>query len=445
MLILAASLFFTNPVPLELPRAWGDKFSDNELALDQAVDGRWVDDELRIFMLINLAKESPTDNAGYSTRMDFEQSRRAIDKRDKKTLREEIQRYVDFELPEKERRPRQLARGYDDIDYWQGTNRNVIACAYLKEKSSVWRLALWYLAEGDDYDEACEVFTKEFLEAHADKSIASVEKLEKPSERELLRRDAHHSITNYPAWAWTDSEEFTVLDELGDVDYFRTALTNELKVYRQKYAETVPTGISVTNELALARIFSSRERYLEALATDGLTNITWTAAYWSPVRRELVAYLPEDGEKRLLSTIRHEAFHQYLSYATLFWPVSPWLNEGYAQYFEYSEPDYFCDPADMPELAPLVAPVLMMDYDEFYAGTDLERRLKYRVAHSIVYFLEQGADKVRFKPFKNLKADYFKALLETHDMRLATSAAFKNSDTLKLFVKEWTKFWEDVM
>ena len=34
------------------------------------------------------------------------------------------------------------------------------------------------------------------------------------------------------------------------------------------------------------------------------------------------------------------------------------------------------------------------------------------------------------------------ALVETRDMRRATSAAFKDAELLKKFVAEWKKFWK---
>ena len=101
------------------------------------------------------------------------------------------------------------------------------------------------------------------------------------------------------------------------------------------------------------------------------------------------------------------------------------------------------DSLDLTQLEPLVVPLLMMDYDAFYAGTDRERMLKYRLALSIVVFIEEGASKVRFEPFKDLKRDYMKALFETRDMQKATAAAFRNKDQLKLFVSEWAKFWKE--
>ncbi len=97
---------------------------------------------------------------------------------------------------------------------------------------------------------------------------------------------------------------------------------------------------------------------------------------------------------------------------------------------------------DIDKIAAAIPGVLMMDYGQFYDGSDLERRFKYRLAWSIVRFIEKGADDVRLKPFAGVKRRYLDALIETHDMRKATSAAYKDADLLKQFVAEWKKFWK---
>ena len=178
-----------------------------------------------------------------------------------------------------------------------------------------------------------------------------------------------------------------------------------------------------------------------------MTNMVWSAAYWSPQRRELVAHLSVNGEQELLRTIRHEAFHQYLSYAASMIPSSPWFNEGYAQYFEDDASADWGEGFDVTDenvdrMAVAIPGVLMMDYEQFYGGSDFERRFKYRLAWSVVRFIEKGADEVRLKPFEGLKKRYMEALIETRDMRKATSAAFKDADLLKRFVGEWIKYWK---
>jgi len=145
-----------------------------------------------------------------------------------------------------------------------------------------------------------------------------------------------------------------------------------------------------------------------------------------------------------MKTIRHEAFHQYLSYACSMVSASPWLNEGYAQYFEDEESaDWGVDVGAerLERLAESLPALMLMDYAEFYGGTDAERRLKYRTAWSLARFIEKGAPKVRFEPFANLKRDYVESLLRHRDMRRATADAFGSEDKLKSFVSEWKRFW----
>ena len=100
-------------------------------------------------------------------------------------------------------------------------------------------------------------------------------------------------------------------------------------------------------------------------------------------------------------------------------------------------------PEELDRFASMLPSLFAMGYEDFYGGTDEERHLKYQLAHSVALFIEYGAGKVRFAPFKNLKKDYFKGLFETKDMRKATAAAFGSKDRLNLFVAEWLKFWKN--
>ena len=477
MLLLAASLFFTNPAPLDMPRAEAyfvredglrrleDRYNRLDLWTSRTVTGRWVDEEGRVFTLAALAFAPPSVGVDETvTRVGYEAEavrfdrRKAVAKSGPQAVafRGAIWLLSPFEPAERGAPPRQMCRGYDDIDYWQGTNESAVVCAFLPAKSGTWRLAVWELLPEDDFDECLKSFEREFLETeyfdfvarHPDAEVLPVRPGKGKSERESLRRDARHSVAAYDGWRASDADEFTVLDDLPANGEFVATLTNELATFRRKYAAAVPTPIDGTNALCVARIFADRGEYLDALAVDGLTNMAWTAAYWSPLRRELVAHLPSKGEAELLQTFRHEAFHQYLSYATAMMPVSPWLNEGYAQYFENEESlDWELEqnpgPEDLDRLSTALPALFGMDYSEFYAGTDRERRMKYRLAWSVAVFVEKGAREVRHDPFKTLKADYVDALFETHDMLKATNAAFGSKEKLQLFVSEWLRFWKE--
>jgi len=486
--IAVASLFLTAPVPLEMPRAEAfqvreegrcrleDRYDRMELWTSQAVVGRWVDKDERVFLLADLDFEPPVGDVSETlTREDYAAQRVPMprlraNREIPRGFRRAIGLLADTPLTDdRPRRSRQVPHGYDDVTYWQHpTNLSTVVCAFRPEKSERWHLAVWTLAEGDDLAERTTRFEDEFLRREY-RTLADVQtsnlkrqtsnlkrqtsnlKLQTSNgaERELLRADARHSVAAYPDWHVTDAEEFTVLDDTLSRDLVEK-VTNEFAVVRAAAAAALPTSIDGSNVLCVARIFASRAEYLVALEATGNTNMAWTAAYWDPAQRELVAYLPERGVAEFLKTIRHETFHQYLSYAASMISVSPWLNEGYAQYFEDvdAENGAWSEGLDMSDeglkrIAAVLPQVLNMDYDSFYAESDTVRLINYRLAWSLAIFLEKGADKVRFRPFANLKRDYFKALIETHDMRKATAAAFRDQDTLKLFVSEWTKFWKE--
>lgn len=473
MLLLLASLFFTQPVPLDMPRAeaylvqegdhrWlEDRFETLDLWVAHAVLGRWMDDDGRVFLLAQLDFRPPALAHDFMTRSQYVSSRVPLGRKD--DILPSLKLLVSDELAESPRPPRQLPRGFREVEYWQHpTNFSSIVCAFLTEKGDRWHLAVWNLAEGDDYSERMQTFEREFLDrfrtgkdlpsplaAHFAEPPRKAPRKKSaraaiPSERELLRTDAHHNVTNYVNWHAVDADEFTVLSDAPHDGDFLVALTNDLKTMRARYAATLPTPIDGSNVLCVARIFADHDEYLDAVDEE----MSWTAAYWSPQRRELVAYLPPSGESSLLRTIRHEAFHQYLSYALSMISASPWLNEGYAQYFEDESSldwgeDFDLTPERIDALAEALKGIFALDYEQFYAGSDRERRLKYRLAWSVAVFLEKGASEVRFQPFKNVKRDYVEALFDTRDMRRATSAAFRNADTLKLFVAEWKKFWKE--
>ena len=470
MLLLALSLFFTDPMPLDMPRAEAylvredgvsrleDRFDRMDLWMTQSVIGRWSDEKDRLFLLSSLDTCPPTiDRATVLTRAEYE-SRKVPMKRVRANadfpaaFRDAVTLLSPCPVLSKPRSPRQMPRGYKEVYYWQDpTNYSDIVCSFLPEKTNTWFLATWKLAEADNYPTQMAAFEDGFLrkEFPAFQTSQTFQTFQTSSERELLRRDAHHSIAAYSNWHFTGAEEFAVLDDLQSRGFVET-LTNDFPVMRRKYAAAIPSPLDGSNVLSVVRIYATRDEYLDALEADGMTNMAWSAAYWSPQRRELVAHLSANGEQELLRTIRHEAFHQYLSYATSMISSSPWFNEGYAQYFEDEGLESLGgleglgvkSDEDIDKIAAAIPGVLMMDYEQFYGGSDFERHFKYRLAWSVVRFIERGADEVRLKPFEGLKKRYVETLIETRDMRQATSAAFKDADLLKKFIAEWKKFWK---
>jgi hypothetical protein len=461
LLASVSAILTAQPLPLDMPRAepylvrdgersyMEDRYCKLDLWVSRAVDGRWVDEEGRVFTYSTLREFPPFESSWYDTisREAYVRSAGTVDDDDITTRRRAAEMIAPCDLASECDEERFGAHGFSSVEYWQGTNETFIACTFLPKRSKVWRIATWHLAEDDDISEKLKEFEEMLFtrdgSIYEKMSALPAPKKKVEGERALLREDARHSVAAYPMWRVTEAPEFTVLDEIPQEGAFIVSLTNELSQMRKSYAEVLPTPLDGSGVLCVARLFSSRERYHDALEVGGKTNMLWSAAYWSSRRREIVAYLPFLGASELLRTFRHEAFHQYITYACSAIAVSPWLNEGYAQYFEAgpggTPPEQIKDVLEYEDYLPTL---LYAGYDEFYSGSDAQREVKYRLALSVACFIERGAPQVRFKPFKNLKRDYIESLLDKKDMHLATAKAFQSKENLELFISEWRKFWQ---
>ena len=465
-LFFATSSFWGEGVAFEMPQAEAylvtssegavrleDRYDVAELWLARELIGRWVDDDGRIFTIAAMDTQLPAFLNERKTRRAFTQDLVPATGKEKEELHQLVNMLSPVEPAGAKAyvKPRQICRGYKDIRYYEGTNELTIVCAYLPNRpGATWGLATWELVEGDNIEEKREIFEEAFFEDKFEPAYTNRLPSADLNERELLRAAARHTIEAYEAWHFTSSPEYIVLDNLVQNRNFITSFTNEMPRLRKQYAEAFPSPIDGSNVLCVARIFSNREEYLDALGRND--SLHWSAAYWSSDRRELVAYLPVGGTTELMKTIRHEAFHQYLAYATAMISAAPWLNEGYAQYFEDPNSSAWKLNArntppttdDIERYAEFLPSLFQMDYPEFYSGTDDERRLKYRLAWSIAYFLEKGALALRFQPFANLRVDYIQAVLRTHNRDEATAIAFGSSERFALFINEWKRFWKNM-
>jgi len=210
-----------------------------------------------------------------------------------------------------------------DIVYYPSTNGNVLVCAFLPRSPERNETPDWYLVSlaavpGSDMNEVQAWFDEAFLDEISIPSKRSRAVPASPamppddaSETDLLRRDVRNNVVNYDDWHCASAEDVLVVDNLDDTvrATFIPSLTNNLPRLRRAYASCVSTTLSATNQTAVVRVFRSREEYLAYVGVEQ----KWTAALWSPIRRELVLYHPESGTEQLLHTVWHEAFHQYLA------------------------------------------------------------------------------------------------------------------------------------
>ena len=130
MLLTLISLFFTNPAPLDMPRAEAylvredgasrleDRFDRLDLWMSQTLIGRWVDDQDRLFILSALETCPPSaDRSGTQTRAGYE-SRKTPMRRVRANagfpaaFRDAVAVLAPCAVAGRPRSPRQLPRGY---------------------------------------------------------------------------------------------------------------------------------------------------------------------------------------------------------------------------------------------------------------------------------------------------------------------------------------------
>ena len=127
MLILATTLFFANPAPLDMPRAEAfmvasskeemhleDRFRADDLWLSQQTLGQWRDDEGRYFTVSRLDIVPPKATTQTLTRKEYSKGRAFIDpKKDLDPVTDSIDLLSPIEITDEPSSPGQKIRGRD--------------------------------------------------------------------------------------------------------------------------------------------------------------------------------------------------------------------------------------------------------------------------------------------------------------------------------------------
>lgn len=206
------------------------------------------------------------------------------------------------------------------------------------------------------------------------------------------------------------------------------------------------------------RVFATREGYNEYMQGATGESGERTIGLWSPSHEELLILDQGNSERaETLKTMRHEAFHQYLFYATGRSGHAMWFNEGHACFFENVVYDarknavrVNDDPrdrrpsaveADPEKFAKLVPEIIRLDHEAFYAGTLAEVNDRYTAAWALVYFLEKGAPTFKeFAAWRGVLPAYLKATAEGKDWKEATDQAWESAAG-RDFAADFLKFW----
>ncbi len=219
-------------------------------------------------------------------------------------------------------------------------------------------------------------------------------------------------------WTLRDSEHY-IIQSHGVDGEFVDRLSSEIEAMRGEFAEICPPD-AVLDQVSVVRICQDEEEYLAYGGWKGSTG------YWSPVEEELVIFDARgeedaelDGEHYTRAVLFHEAFHQYVYYATEGIAPHPWFDEGLAEYFggaridgwrfQGIEPNRYRLEAAQALLEAGAYPweaVTAMDQNAFYADAG---RL-YPQGWSMAYFLATAPDVQHHPSWGRILPTYFRAL-----------------------------------
>ncbi len=466
--------------PLDLPRATSyfvqtsegvarieDRFNTFDMWCSLTVRACWRDSVSNRIIVARFVSPAPGDDSSVQTRHDFYAELPPLNVKDRAAIDDAVicctPLEADVGCGEKPRRSQR--KNLIELYYHPSPNERFHVFSFRprspeRKEKTPWYMVAFEIAPGQDVKDAKERFEADFLDKmfvplkknREPKEFIALNPKALPAERDIFISDLSRSVANYLQWSCVSEKDVVVLDDLGDGtrEMFLEVFTNSIPKVRAKYAELVPSPLDSTNHLAVVRAFRDRTNYLNYAGADK----EWTAALWSPEHRELILCLADTSTDELLKTARHELFHHYLTYAAALVETAAWFNEGHAELFANSHIDregnvVFDKPSDnvayikqnIETLGRFLPSMFDMDYKGFYGGDSLaEIRAKYYLAWSMAYFLEVGAPKMRFQPFKNLRGDYVKELVKTRSTADATRAVFTD-EIRNLFVYEWIRFW----
>ena len=259
-----------------------------------------------------------------------------------------------------------------------------------------------------------------------------------------------------PKWWTEENERYRFMTDLSPSKgkAFITRAMRLAEAMRRSYEFYVPPLKPV--KLSTVKVFKALSEYREYRAASGDVDST-SIGLWDPNREELL--ISAEGEREdALSIMRHEAFHQYLFYATGRGDHALWFNEGHACFFESVEYNSAKNTVkvvdkgnraewverDPKRVASAIKSVLKMDRAAYYGGSSDAVNLHYVTGWAIVYFLQNGAyAHERFAPYRKVVPKYLELMAAGCDAREATEQAWAlvaDRDIEADFLRFWEQY-----
>ena len=272
-----------------------------------------------------------------------------------------------------------------------------------------------------------------------------------PDHTERLEQ-ARRSIAGLKGWYILETANYifvTNQKNRNDITRVQTDLESARSVFREYF----PLPRDAKKNIGVVKIFNGRDEYLRYVGES----MKWSGGVWNPTVRELVVSPPSfeaDARFReivLRNVTLHEGFHQYIFYYCAETSPALWINEGCAQFFEYSYPRRRLI-GDLPpglekHLAAAVARApddlarfIRLNHAEFYR--EGERDQNYALAHALAYYLLRGAPAHGEHKYASIPSRYFSSLRRTRDHNIALTTAFTGVDT-RMLAARLKSFWKN--
>lgn len=242
---------------------------------------------------------------------------------------------------------------------------------------------------------------------------------------------------------------FTDLDRAKGGKFISDSM-KQMSAMRKAYEYYVPPRGKV--DQCVVRIFKTLEGYRNYRASCGADDKR-SCGLWDPARAELL--ISAEDREFASSIMRHEAFHQYLHYASRSGIHAQWFNEGHATFFENIEYNSAKNTVRItdkgnradwvsrnPErVAKAIRSVLKLNHEQFYKG---DANLHYVTAWAIIYFLERGSYTTpEFSQYRAICPVYLDCIAQGMDCASATEKAWElvaKRDVEADFLKFWSKY-----
>ena len=240
----------------------------------------------------------------------------------------------------------------------------------------------------------------------------------------------------------------TNLDKAKGTKFIKDSQTL-MEALRKKFELYVPA--KKKPPVCIVRMFKTIGEYRQYRSSTGEDD-KMSCGLWDPSREELL--IAAEDQKEALSTMRHEAFHQYLHYATGRGDHALWFNEGHATLFENVKRNTAKNtltPVDEgaraqwvmhnPEYhAGRIKRVLSLSREQFLSGNVNDN---YVTSWAICYFLEKGAYTLEaFAPYRGICAKYLELMESGASAEEATEGAWKLVEGRDV-AQDFMKFWRE--